>query len=84
MLVLKPSFFHQVELQRALQECSATEGGVEESEEDVGGGGGRGGGRDVHQRLFSVLKRLIQEGGASDESVEAWEGKGHAHTALNF
>ncbi|CAI5671175.1 unnamed protein product [Oreochromis niloticus] len=74
----------QVELQRALQECSATEGGVEESEEDVGGGGGRGGGRDVHQRLFSVLKRLIQEGGASDESVEAWEGKGHAHTALNF
>ncbi|XP_013770740.1 divergent protein kinase domain 1C isoform X1 [Pundamilia nyererei] len=74
----------QVELQRALQECSATEGGVEESEEDGGGGGGGGGGRGVHQRLFSVLKRLIQEGGASDESGEAWEGKGHAHTALNF
>lgn len=73
-----------MELQRALQECSATEGGVEESEEDGGGGGGGGGGRGVYQRLFSVLKRLIQEGGASDESGEAWEGKGHAHTALNF
>lgn len=71
----------QVELQRAVQECSETEGGVEDSEEDRGGGGGSGA---IHQRLLSVLKHLLQEGGASDEGGGAWEGKGHIHTALNF
>lgn len=69
----------QVELQRAVQECSETDRSDEEEEED---GGGRG--RDVHQRLLSILNRLIQEGGASAEGGGAWEGKGHAHTALNF
>ncbi|XP_051796373.1 divergent protein kinase domain 1C isoform X2 [Acanthochromis polyacanthus] len=69
----------QVELQRAVQECSETD----QSEEDEDGGG-RGGGRDVHQRLFSILNRLVQEGRASAEGGGAWEGKDHVHTALNF
>ncbi|XP_062235171.1 divergent protein kinase domain 1C [Platichthys flesus] len=34
----------QVELQRAVQACSETDGGVEEKEEDSAGGGGAGGG----------------------------------------
>ncbi|TDG97559.1 hypothetical protein EPR50_G00227790 [Perca flavescens] len=71
----------QVELQRAVQECSETEGGVEE---DVGGRGEAGRGRGVHQRLLNILTRLLQEGGASTEGGGAWEEKGHAHTALNF
>ncbi|XP_078123987.1 divergent protein kinase domain 1C isoform X2 [Sander vitreus] len=71
----------QVELQRAVQECSETDGGVEE---DVGGGGEAGRGRGVHQRLLNILTRLLQEGGASTEEGGAWEEKGHAHTALNF
>ncbi|XP_028288986.1 divergent protein kinase domain 1C isoform X2 [Parambassis ranga] len=71
----------QVELQRAVQECSETDGGVEESEEDAGGGGE---GRDVHQRLISILNRLLQEGGTSREGGGAWDRKGHVHTALNF
>ncbi|XP_069033629.1 divergent protein kinase domain 1C [Embiotoca jacksoni] len=70
----------QVELQRAVQQCSETDGGVEETEEDGGGGGGR----NVHRRLISILNRLLQEGGASGEGGGAWEGKGHAHTSLNF
>uniref|UniRef100_UPI0037E7E268 divergent protein kinase domain 1C n=1 Tax=Semicossyphus pulcher TaxID=241346 RepID=UPI0037E7E268 len=75
----------QVELQRAVQECSETEGGGEDREEDGGGGGGEpGGGRGVHQRLLNILTRLIQEGAASGEGGAAWEGKGHVHTALNF
>ncbi|KAF1373346.1 hypothetical protein PFLUV_G00259580 [Perca fluviatilis] len=71
----------QVELQRAVQECSETEGGVEE---DVGGRGEAGRGRGVHQRLLNILTRLLQEGGASAEGGGAWREKGHAHTALNF
>ncbi|XP_059183386.1 divergent protein kinase domain 1C [Centropristis striata] len=79
----------QVELQRAVQECSETDGGVEDKEEDGGGGGGGGEGEagrgsEVHQRLFNILTRLLQEGGASGEGGGAWEEKGHAHTALNF
>ncbi|XP_061660942.1 divergent protein kinase domain 1C isoform X2 [Syngnathoides biaculeatus] len=44
----------QVELQRAVRECS---------ESGVGGGAGR----DVHRRLFDILTRLLHEGGKSDE-----------------
>ncbi|XP_056290746.1 divergent protein kinase domain 1C isoform X1 [Pseudoliparis swirei] len=69
----------QVELQRAVQECSETDGGVEEDE-----GGEAGQERGVHQRLLSILTRLLQEGGASGEGGGAWDEKGHAHTALNF
>uniref|UniRef100_A0A3P8RXD4 Divergent protein kinase domain 1C n=1 Tax=Amphiprion percula TaxID=161767 RepID=A0A3P8RXD4_AMPPE len=68
----------QVELQRAVQECSETDWSEEED-----GGGGRGG-RDIHQRLLSILNRLVQEGRGSAEGGGAWEGKGHVHTALNF
>ncbi|XP_047424772.1 divergent protein kinase domain 1C [Mugil cephalus] len=57
----------QVELQRAVQECSESDG--------PGDG-------DVHQRLLSIIKRLLSEGGA--EGGGASEGKGHTHTALNF
>uniref|UniRef100_UPI003AAC24EF divergent protein kinase domain 1C n=1 Tax=Centroberyx gerrardi TaxID=166262 RepID=UPI003AAC24EF len=77
----------QVELQRAVQECSETDGGEDKEEEEGGGGGGggeKGRGRDVHQRLLNILTRLLQEGGASSEGGGAWEGKGHTHTALNF
>lgn len=70
----------QVELQRAVQECSETDGGEEKEEK----GGERGRGRDIHRRLLSVLTRLLQEGGAASEGGGAWEGKGHSHTALNF
>ncbi|KAG7222964.1 hypothetical protein INR49_029186, partial [Caranx melampygus] len=70
----------QVELQRAVQECSEIGGGVKEREEDGGGGGSR----DIHQHLLNILTRLLQEGGASGERREAWEEKGHIHTALNF
>ncbi|XP_026185303.1 divergent protein kinase domain 1C isoform X2 [Mastacembelus armatus] len=69
----------QVELQRAVQECSETDGDVEESNHDGGGGG-----RDVHQRLLNILTRLLQEGGASGERGSSWKGKSHVHTALNF
>ncbi|XP_072235116.1 divergent protein kinase domain 1C [Leuresthes tenuis] len=62
----------QVELQRAVQECSET---GEEPEENR---------KNTHQRLVSILNRLIQEGGASGEGGGAWEGKDHVHTALNF
>lgn len=67
-----------------MQECSETEGGVEDRQEDGGGGGDAGQGRGVHQRLLNILTRLLQEGGASGEGGGAWEGKGHVHTALNF
>lgn len=78
-------FTKQVELQRAVQECSETEGGAEEREEDGGGGGGEAGqGGGVHQRLLKILTRLLQEGFASGEGGGTWEGKSHAHTALNF
>lgn len=70
----------EVELQRAVQQCSETDGGVEESEEDAGGGGGR----DVHRRLISILNRLLQERGTSREEGGAWDREGHVHTALNF
>ncbi|XP_041824577.1 divergent protein kinase domain 1C isoform X1 [Melanotaenia boesemani] len=68
----------QIELQQAVQECSETDGGVDETEED------KGGGRDVYQRLVTILNRLIQDGGESGEGVVSWEGKEHVHTALNF
>ncbi|XP_061614461.1 divergent protein kinase domain 1C isoform X3 [Phyllopteryx taeniolatus] len=62
----------QVELQRAVQECSES-GGV--NKQGLGGGGGR----DVHRRLFRILTRLLHEGGKSDEEHET-EGR----TALNL
>ncbi|KAM9839194.1 divergent protein kinase domain 1C isoform 2-T3 [Aulostomus maculatus] len=68
----------QVELQRAVQECSEADGG----EEEMAGDGG--GGWDVHQRLRNILTRLVQEDGASAEGGDPWEVKGHVHTALNF
>ncbi|XP_029934606.1 divergent protein kinase domain 1C [Myripristis murdjan] len=78
----------QVELQRAVQECSETDEGEDKEEEDNGGGGGGGGekgrGRDIHQRLLNILTRLLQEGGASSEGGGSWEGGSHSHTALNF
>ncbi|XP_077364423.1 divergent protein kinase domain 1C isoform X2 [Festucalex cinctus] len=61
----------QVELQRAVQECSES-GGVDNQ--------GQGGDRDVHRRLLDVLTRLLQEGGTSDEGQEENEGR----VALNF
>nr|XP_020477560.1 protein FAM69C isoform X2 [Monopterus albus] len=71
----------QVELQRAVQECSETEGGLEEGDEDRGGGGR---GRGIHQRLLNILTSLLQEGGSSAVGGGAWEGRGRVHTALNF
>lgn len=72
----------QVELQRAVQECSETEG---DAEEDTGGGGGGASGTDgVHQRLVSILTRLLQEGGASGEGGASREPGSQAHTSLNF
>lgn len=70
----------QVELQRAVQECSETEGGAEEE----AGGGGAARTDGVHQRLLSILTRLLQEGGASEEGGTSQELKGQGHTALNF
>lgn len=72
-----------MELQRAVQECSETEGGAEERQEDGVGGGDAGQGEGIHQRLLNILTRLLQEGGASGEGG-AWNGNGNAHTALNF
>ncbi|KAF7649555.1 hypothetical protein LDENG_00139530 [Lucifuga dentata] len=69
----------QVELQRAVQECSETDGAEEKDE-----GGEKGRAWDIHQRLLNILTRLLQEGGASSEGGGAWEGKRHSHTALNF
>lgn len=70
-------FSEQVELQRAVLECSETDGEVDERGED-------GGGKDVHQRLLNILTRLLQEEGVSGERGGPWEGRGHVHTALNF
>lgn len=74
-------FGGQVELQRAVQECSETEGGAEETEEDAGEASRAEG---VHHRLLNILTRLLQEGGASGEGGASWEGGSHTHTALNF
>lgn len=70
----------QVELQRAVQECSETEGGAEEDT----GGGGASGTDSVHQRLVSILARLLQEGGASADGGASREPGSQAHTSLNF
>ncbi|XP_037135525.1 divergent protein kinase domain 1C isoform X2 [Syngnathus acus] len=48
----------QVELQRAVQECS------ESGDADKRG---RGAGRDAHGRLLNVLSRLLHEGGVPDK-----------------
>ncbi|KAM6900421.1 divergent protein kinase domain 1C [Xenentodon cancila] len=70
----------QVDLQRAVQDCSEIDGGVSETEDDR-----KGRGRDIHRRLLNILKRLLQEGGASeDEGGGDWVEKDHVHTALNF
>ncbi|XP_034040836.1 divergent protein kinase domain 1C [Thalassophryne amazonica] len=66
----------QVELQRAVQECSETDGGDEKEEAE--GGGEKELGENIHHRLLNILTRLLQEGGASGEG-----GKGHAHATLN-
>ncbi|KAJ4923843.1 hypothetical protein JOQ06_028098 [Pogonophryne albipinna] len=66
----------QVELQRAVQECSETDGGEEEE---------RGRGEDVHLRLLNILNRLLEEGGGSSERGGGRsEEEDHVHTALNF
>uniref|UniRef100_H3CJU2 Divergent protein kinase domain 1C n=1 Tax=Tetraodon nigroviridis TaxID=99883 RepID=H3CJU2_TETNG len=72
----------QVELQRAVQECSETEEGEEDTREE--GGEERGRSRGVHQRLLNILTRLLQEGEASRRREGSRKEKGHAHTALNF
>ncbi|XP_034007489.1 divergent protein kinase domain 1C [Trematomus bernacchii] len=67
----------QVELQRAVQECSETDGGEEEERR-------RG---DIHQRLLLILNRLLEEGGGSSERGGGGGGnedEDHVHTALNF
>ncbi|XP_056155751.1 divergent protein kinase domain 1C isoform X2 [Lampris incognitus] len=75
----------QVELQKAVQECSETRGGEDKEEENEGGRGGeKGRSRDIHQRLLNILTRLLQEGRASNEGGKSWDGGGHSHTALNF
>lgn len=71
----------QVELQRAVQECSETEGGAEE---DAEGRGGAAQTEGVHQRLLSILTRLLEEGGASGEGGTSREPGSQGHTALNF
>ncbi|MEQ2251330.1 hypothetical protein ILYODFUR_009856 [Ilyodon furcidens] len=68
----------QVELQRAVQECSETDGAVEKAEDDGGGGW-----RD-HQRLLDILKRLLQEEVVFDERKTTEEEMDPLHTALNF
>lgn len=69
----------QVELQRVVQECSETDRGEEEGEEHRGGGRGK----DIQQRLLSILTRLLKEGGVKGEGRTS-ERTGHAHTLLNF
>lgn len=71
----------QVELQRAVQECSETEGGADEDADRRGGAAQSDG---VHQRLLSILTRLLQEGGASGEGGTSQESRSQGHTALNF
>ncbi|XP_055364533.1 divergent protein kinase domain 1C isoform X2 [Betta splendens] len=80
LLGVKAGLPLQVELQRAVLECSETDEGVKDSDKD----GGEGGGKDIHQRLHKILTRLLQEDRASGEQGGPWEGKGHVHTALNF
>ncbi|XP_047206471.1 divergent protein kinase domain 1C isoform X1 [Girardinichthys multiradiatus] len=68
----------QVELQRAVQECSETDGAEEKAEDDGGGGW-----RD-HHRLLDILKRLLQEEVVFDERKTTEEEMDPLHTALNF
>ncbi|XP_028289827.1 divergent protein kinase domain 1C [Gouania willdenowi] len=69
----------QVELQRAVQECSETDGTSEPDDDDRGRPV-----RDIHQRLLDILNRLLTEGGASGERGGALDDRDHPHTALNF
>lgn len=57
------------------------EGGAEE---DAVGGGGATRTDGVHQRLLSILTRLLQEGGAAGEGGTSRESRSQGHTALNF
>uniref|UniRef100_A0A3P9KME2 Divergent protein kinase domain 1C n=1 Tax=Oryzias latipes TaxID=8090 RepID=A0A3P9KME2_ORYLA len=66
----------QVELQRAVQECSETDRGDNEPEED--------GEQSILQRLRRILNRLLQEEGPQEEGGGTLEGQRHVHTALNF
>ncbi|KAF6729637.1 Protein FAM69C [Oryzias melastigma] len=66
----------QVELQRAVQECSETDGGENQLKEEEGK-------RSILQRLRRILNRLLQEEGPPEEGG-AREGQRHVHTALNF
>ncbi|XP_029698611.1 divergent protein kinase domain 1C isoform X1 [Takifugu rubripes] len=63
----------QVELQRAVQECSETEEGDEKMQKDRGAEGGQS--RGIHQRLLSILTRLLQDEGASGEGGGAGRGE---------
>ncbi|XP_032407896.1 divergent protein kinase domain 1C [Xiphophorus hellerii] len=64
----------QVELQRAVQDCSETDGGA----------GDEGGARRVHQRLLAVLRALLQEEVAPEDRKWTKDEAEHVHTALNF
>uniref|UniRef100_A0A1A8I1Z5 Family with sequence similarity 69, member C n=2 Tax=Nothobranchius kuhntae TaxID=321403 RepID=A0A1A8I1Z5_NOTKU len=68
----------QVELQRAMQDCSETDGGVDEAKAQGGVG------QRVHQRLLNILNHLLQEEVAFGEREGITEGKNHIHSALNF
>lgn len=71
----------QVELQRAVQECSEMEGGAEEDAEKRGGATRTDG---IHQRLLSILTHLLKEGEASREFGTSQESNSQGHTSLNF
>ncbi|XP_014826592.1 PREDICTED: protein FAM69C [Poecilia mexicana] len=64
----------QVELQRAVQDCSETDGGADDE----------GGARRVHQRLLAVLRALLQEEVAPEDRKWTKDETEHVHTALNF
>ncbi|XP_059900816.1 divergent protein kinase domain 1C [Gadus macrocephalus] len=91
LLGVKAGLPLQVELQRAVQDCTEMLGEEEdeedeEEEEDGTGEEGKGEQRsgNIHQHLVTLLTRLLNEGGASSEVGGAREGQGHAHTSLNF
>uniref|UniRef100_A0A3P9P007 Divergent protein kinase domain 1C n=1 Tax=Poecilia reticulata TaxID=8081 RepID=A0A3P9P007_POERE len=64
----------QVELQRAVQDCSETDGGADDE----------GAARRVHQRLLAVLRALLQEEVAPEDRKWTKDEPEHVHTALNF
>ncbi|KAM6953440.1 divergent protein kinase domain 1C [Aplochiton taeniatus] len=61
LLGVKAGLPLQVELQRAVQDCSDSYRGEEEEDEEEG----KRRGEDTHKRLFNILTRLLDGGGAS-------------------